>query len=274
MSCLSTRKTAYVSMIGAVLALAGMAHAAAGQGTAIVRVESRMPHANVKFSFIGAVEGTVSPGESLESSGLDAGRHSASQPAPSPWLTLVDVTCDDQQSASPSTGSAAMRTANFHIDDGETVTCTFVYDGFEQFIIPDDLPEGAGQVTHPKPGIWGVTNNPGSIQCDGIMSREIRGEDYNRGQLTVLGDGERLFGDAFDTDREDVMVYRVPQIPGRYTGWVEDTYEGYTVLLHVVLQLVNDEWIVGYMFGELSIESLFCRLYRPFEIRYEEPPPG
>ncbi|MDH3223982.1 MAG: hypothetical protein OEO23_09715 [Gemmatimonadota bacterium] len=259
------------SLVLATLAALGASDSVAGQGTAIVRVESRMSHPDVRFSFFGDVTGTVSPGESLEASGLASGRHSSSQPAPSPWLTLVEIVCDDQQSATPSTGSVGMRAANFNIDGNETVTCTFVYDGFEAFVIPDDLPRGAGEVALPKPGIWGVTNGPGSMECPGLFSRELGGADYNRGEITVLGDGERIFSDAFDDDREDVMVYRVPQIPGRYTGWVEDTYEGYTVIVHAVYQLITDEWIVGYMAGDMSVESVFCRLYRTFEIRYEEP---
>jgi len=273
MSRPNTRTIRYATMFAAVLVSAAAADSAVGQGTAIVRVESRMSHPDVRFSFFGTVEGTVSPGETLQESGLASGRYSASQPAPSPWLTLVDVTCDDQQSASPSTGSVVMRAANFHIDAGETVTCTFVYDGFEQFIIPDDLPDGAGLVVHPKPGVWGVINRRGSMQCPGLISRDLgEDRDRNHGELSVLGDGERLFARAFDDDREDVLVYRVPEIPGRYTGWVEDTYEGYTVMIHVVYQLITDEWIVGYMTGDMSVESVFCRLYRPFEIHYEGPP--
>ncbi|MGI9626248.1 MAG: hypothetical protein ACR2QM_05375 [Longimicrobiales bacterium] len=270
----STRIARYGTLLMAALAALVMVDEVAGQGTAVIKVESRMPHPDVRFSFFGEVQGTVSPGESLEASGLASGRYSIAQPAPSPWLTLVEVTCDDPQSATPSTGSIGMRAANFHIDGGETVTCTFVYDGFEEFIIPDDLPAGAGEMTHPKPGIWGVTNWTGSMQCPGLMSREISGDDYNRGQVTVLDDGERIFGEAFRDDSEDVMMYRVPQMPGRYTGWVEDTYEDQTVLLHGVYQLISDEKFVGYMVGEMAMEGLFCRLYRPFEINYEEPPPN
>lgn len=271
----ATLDTWYRGLLLTALAVVATGDPAAAQGTAVVRVESRMDHPNVRFSFFGAMQGTLGLGEDLQESGLAAGRHSVSQPAPSPWLTLVDITCDDQQSAIPSTGSVAMRAANFHIDGGETVTCTFVYDGFEQFMIPEGgLPDGPGEVTHPKPGIWEVTNFTGSMDCPGLFSRELRGADHNRGELTVLGDGERIFTDAFDEDREDAMVYRVPQIPGRYAGWVEDTYEGYTVMIHGVYQVITDEWIVGYMTGDMAVESVFCRLYRPFEMRYQEPPPN
>lgn len=261
------------SLCLAALVLASVAQPAAGQGTAVVRVESRMSHPDVRFSFFGAAEGTLTPGEQLQASGLAPGRYTIGQPAPSPWLTLVAVDCDDQQSATPSTGSVGMRAANFHIDGGETVTCTFVYDGFEQFLIPEEgLPSGAGEITHPKPGIWEVTNWRGSMQCPGLVSRDLTGEDRNRGELFVRGDGQRLFGEAFEDDSEDVLVYRVPEIPGRYSGWVVDTFEGYTVTLHAVYQLLSDEWIVGYMAGDMAVESVFCRLYRPFEIRYREPP--
>ncbi len=244
--------------------------AVAQSGTAIVRVESRMDHPDVQLSFFGDFQGTIGIGETLQESGLAAGAHSIGQPAPSPWLTLVDVSCDDQPSAVPSTGSVAMRAANFHIEDGETVTCTFVYDTFERFMLPDELPAGFGQPFIAREGIWGVRNLGGSIECPGLMNRALSGDDYNRGTLTVHEAGARLFGEAHDDDAQDMMMFRVPTIPGRYDGWAAETHEGQDVLVHFVVQFITPEWMVGYGAGDMRAEGVHCRLYRPFEMGWEE----
>lgn len=262
---------------GAAMALLAMlgtsGEAAAESGTAIIQVESRFDHPAVQISFFGAFQGTIGLGGTLRESDLAPGTHSIGQLAPSPWLTLIDVTCDDQESAVPSTGSVAMRAANFHIDDGETVTCTFVYDAFERFMLPDDLPVGFGGPFIPEEGIWGVKNLGGSMQCPGLMSRALKGDDYNRGTLTVHEAGARLFGEAHDKDAQDMMMFRVPTIPGRYTGWAVEPHEGQDVLVHFAVQFVTKEWMVGYSTGDMRAQGMHCRLYRPFEMRWEKPLP-
>lgn len=254
------------------LAMLGTSGEAAAQsGTAIVQVESKFDHPDVQISFFGAFQGTIGLGETLQESDLAPGTHSISQPVPSPWLTLVDVTCDDQQSAVPSTGSVAMRAANFHIEDSETVTCTFVYDAFERFMLPDELPAGFGEAFLPREGIWGVTNLGGSMQCPGLMNRDLSGDDYNQGTLTVLEGGARLFGEAHDDDAQDMMMFRVPTIPGRYNGWAVEPHEGQNVLVHFAVQFITEEWMVGYSAGDMRAKGVHCRLYRPFEMRWEKP---
>lgn len=247
--------------------------ATAESGTAVVQFESRFDHPGVEVSFFGAFQGTLSPGETLRQSDLAPGTHSIGQLAPSPWLTLVEISCDDQASPVPSTGSVAMRAANFHIDDGETVTCTFVYDAFERFMLPDDLPTGYGGPFIPDEGIWGVKNLDGSMQCPGLMNKKIKGDDYNRGTLTVHEAGARLFGKAHDKDAQDMMMFRVPTVPGRYNGWAVETHEGQEVLVHFAVQFITPEWMVGYGTGDMRVEGLHCRLYRPFEMKWEKPLP-
>lgn len=256
------------------LAMLGTSGEAAAQsGTAIVQVESRFDHPGVQISFFGAFQGTIGLGETLRQSNLAPGTHSIGQPAPSPWLTLVEVTCDDQQSAVPSTGSVAMRAANFHIEEDETVTCTFVYDAFERFMLPDELPAGFGEAFLPREGIWGVTNLGGSIQCPGLMNRALTGDDYNQGTLTVHEAGARLFGEAHDDDAQDMMMFRVPTIPGRYNGWAVERHEGQNVVVYFAVQFITEELMVGYGAGDMRAEGVHCRLYRPFEMRWEEPLP-
>lgn len=246
---------------------------AADGGTAIIKVESRFDHPDVQISFFGDFQGTVGIGETLRQSELASGTHSIGQLAPSPWLTLVEINCDDRDSAVPSTSSVAMRAANFHIDGSETVTCTFVYDAFERFILPDKLPAGFGAPFIPDEGIWGVKNLDGSMQCPGLMNKKIKGDDYNRGTLTVHEGGARLFGKAHDKDAQDMMMFRVPDIPGRYNGWAAETHEGQEVLVHFVVQFITKQWMVGYGSGDMRAQGLHCRLYRPFEMKWEKPLP-
>lgn len=263
-----TRGTA-AAMALLVMFVAG-GKAAAQSGTAIVQVESKFDHPGVQISFFGAFQGTTGLGGKIQQSDLAPGTHSIGQPAPSPWLTLVDVTCDDQQSAVPSTGSVAMRAANFHIESGETVTCTFVYDAFERFMLPADLPAGFGESFLPREGIWGVKNLGGSIQCPGLMNRSLTGDDYNQGTLTVHEAGARLFGEAHDPDAQDMMMFRVPTIPGRFNGWAVEPHEGQNVLVHFAVQFITEEWMVGYAAGDMRTKEIHCRLYRPFEMRWEK----
>ena len=54
----------------ATMALAGPVDA---QGTAVVRVETRMDHPDVRFSFWGATEGTISPGGAASGHGTGPG---------------------------------------------------------------------------------------------------------------------------------------------------------------------------------------------------------
>ena len=269
----NTRTYGIVAALAVLSILGTIGEAAAQSGTAIVQVESKFDHPDVQISFFGAFQGTVGLGGTLRQADLVPGAHSIGQPAISPWLTLVAVTCDDQQSAVASTGSVAMRAANFHIEEGETVTCTFVYDAFERFMLPDELPPGFGDAFIPLEGIWGVTNLGGSIQCPGLMSRDLTGDDYNQGTLTVHEAGARLFGEAHDDDAQDMMMFRVPTVPGRYNGWAVERHEGQNVLVYFAVQFITEELMVGYGAGDMRAEGVHCRLYRPFEMRWEDPLP-
>jgi hypothetical protein len=37
-----------------------------------------------------------------------------------------------------------------------------------------------------------------------------------------------------------------------------------------VIQFLTAEWMVGYAAGDMRAEGIHCRLYRPFEMRWEE----
>jgi len=99
---------------------------ASGPGSIIIRVETMPADMAAPFTFSGQPRGSLSGEETLVLSNLDAGSYSSSQADPGPDFIVTAVSCDDGESATPSQGSAASRTAVFNLDPGEIVTCTFI----------------------------------------------------------------------------------------------------------------------------------------------------
>jgi photosystem II stability/assembly factor-like uncharacterized protein len=53
------------------------------------------------------------------------GTYAVTEGDPAPAFELMDITCDDVGSTTPSTGDAGTRTATFNLDPGESVACRF-----------------------------------------------------------------------------------------------------------------------------------------------------
>ncbi len=73
------------------------------------------------FSFTGTPTGSISTNGGTISQEVSAGQYVSTETAKAGW-DLTGVTCDDGDS----TGSVGNANATFHVDPGETVTCTFV----------------------------------------------------------------------------------------------------------------------------------------------------
>jgi uncharacterized repeat protein (TIGR01451 family) len=72
------------------------------------------------FAFTGDVAGSIGNGQTLTVSNVAPGTYTSTEAAKAGW-TLTGLVCDDANS----TGDLATRTATFHAEAGETVTCTF-----------------------------------------------------------------------------------------------------------------------------------------------------
>ena len=72
------------------------------------------------FEFTGAAAGTIADGEQIVVSDLQPGTYYAREIVPAGW-TLTDIDCDDANSV----GNLPDFEAEFHLEAGETVKCTF-----------------------------------------------------------------------------------------------------------------------------------------------------
>jgi len=98
------------------------------RGSVIVRERTQPLGAAGSFTYTGNVIGTISDGGLITVSNLSAigaPTYTATQADPTPGFDLTAVSCNDASSAHPSSGSTLTRSAQFRLDPGETVTCTF-----------------------------------------------------------------------------------------------------------------------------------------------------
>ncbi len=79
---------------------------------------------DVLFTFTGDVAGDIADGGQLVVNNLPPGTYTSTE-ASQAGFELSGIVCDDGNSATPSSGDLATRTATFNLDPGETVTCTF-----------------------------------------------------------------------------------------------------------------------------------------------------
>lgn len=73
------------------------------------------------FDFTGDAAGNLSDGEQIVVGNLAPGNYSSTEAVPTGWA-LTDIVCNDTNSS----GDLGTATANFVLDEGETVTCVFV----------------------------------------------------------------------------------------------------------------------------------------------------
>lgn len=79
------------------------------------------------FVFTGIPDGVAAAGESLEATDLQPATYTSRALDTAPQFTLVDISCDDQNSRTPSVGDVQARTVTFEIDPDESVNCVFTY---------------------------------------------------------------------------------------------------------------------------------------------------
>jgi hypothetical protein len=90
-------------------------------GTIVVEKQTDPDGAPGSYTFSGDATGVISDDGQIIVSGLSPGSYTSTENDPDPFFELSDISCDDANS----TANVATRTANFQVEAGEVVTCTF-----------------------------------------------------------------------------------------------------------------------------------------------------
>lgn len=262
-------------------------------GTAIVKVETLPPGAPGSFVFTGLPGGTTSAGGILEKSDLKPGTYTSVGLGMVSDLVLVSITCNDGDSATPSLGSAATRTATFKIDQGETVTCVFLYRGNrlgkedssdtgdpgdpedpgdpDSPAEPGDPGEPQGCVKMvPKAGRWNVSNQMGRMVCGTLINMPLK-PSRESGTLEIRDCGWTVIGSGMSQGTAPVTMRAVDRTSGRYTGSVGGAQDGIPMTIDFTWQLKSNELIVGNLKSQVTQQGMTCNMTRPFELKYSGP---
>ncbi|MCH8899211.1 MAG: prepilin-type N-terminal cleavage/methylation domain-containing protein [Acidobacteria bacterium] len=107
-------------------------------GTIIVEKQT-VPNADpTPFRFTGVATGSIADGGQIEVVNLDPGAYTATEIVPEGWY-LTGISCDDTNSI----GNLGTNSADFNVEVGETVTCTFNNSKFGTIIVEKQtLPDG------------------------------------------------------------------------------------------------------------------------------------
>jgi hypothetical protein len=275
------------------------------RGTLVVANQVSPEGTEGNFLYTGVPSGTVSANGTLVAANLTPGTYTTTESDPEPDFEVTDVSCDDDGSASTSSGDASTRTAVFNLDPGETVRCLFtntlvehedeptaaggvVGEGntgseaegpsginpfdepdpaMDRFPLPEDLTSDAGTYSVPKAGPWSVVNYAGRMTCD-AFTLDIPASPPESGILEVLDGGQTLIGSGLQEDEASITMNAHPEITGRYTGAFEGREQGVPVTINYFWQVVTDEHIVGFLTASVTSEGVSCEVYRSFELTY------
>ena len=248
----------------------------AQRGIAEVRVITDPPGAEGTFDTSG-VPGTYSSeprradplghGESFAEPDLTPGTYTTTLHDPAPGFDVVDVSCDDGDSATPSAGDAGSRTAVINLDRGEHVTCTFTV--AQRGTPPEPGPNASGRgVLVPIEGRWRAESGKGSISCRDF-SRDIPPSPSEFGRITVRRGGDRLvmrriLGDGSNTIRVD----RKEAASTRFVGTRRLRLEGIRARFDFTFDVLGPERIEGRMVAETRVRGQRCEIRRSVVLTY------
>lgn len=140
---------------------------------------------------------------------------------------------------------------------------------FDKFPVPDPLPASAGTFAVPKAGPWDAMNFLGEMVCTGIVNLNIPLEPVrDSGTLDIRNGGQTIFGDGLGSDTEDITMQSIPGLTGRFAGTVSGSPGGVPMSIDYYWQLVDDEWIIGYLTSHVDTQGLTCNMFRTYELRY------
>ena len=267
----------------AALSFHGVA-AAQQTGEAIVEVEAPAAYGAGSFAFEGTPAGTAAGGGSVAAATLASGRHESRLVVSPPDLQLVDISCDDVLSTTPSTGDTASGIAAFNIDAGETVSCVFVFSA----VISQSGSSGTGEpgsggpgsgggdvdcdatAIAPVQGPWSVSNHTGRMVCNGpagSMDMPLKASTED-GTIKVTNCGWTIVGTGMADDTAPLEMHAVDRDSGRYLGEVGGSQDGIPMTIKFDWALRSETWIEGSLSSTVSQQGMTCTMSRSFELRY------
>jgi len=165
-------------------------------GTIIVEKQTDPNAAPDSFTFSGDASGSIKDDEQIVVGGLSPGAYTSQETVPPTWV-LTNITCDDDNS----TVSLPDSRANFQLEAGETVTCTFYN---RQLLDFGDAPESYATL----------------LAGDGARHAIVAGFSLGAlidaepdGQPSAAGDGDDLNPLGWPDDEDGVTV-PAPLVPG------------------------------------------------------------
>ena len=213
----------------------------------------------------GVLELRLGQPDKLSATGLASGTYTSTITAVGPVIAgqpyaLQWISCDDTDSAAPSTGNVGANTATFNIEAGEKVTCRFHLKAVE----PEE-PEPPGlSCICPLEGSWSVSNLPGTMVCTGTAGFTLPlAASTQTGTLGVYNGCQSLQITNFDDDYADVPMQRVPGECG-YKG----VAEGVPMENRFNLDVQNEEFLIGSLRMEIVQQGTTCIMTRDFEVRF------
>lgn len=168
---------------------------------------------------------------------------------------LTDIRCNDRQSQRPSTGNVATRRATFGIENGETVTCTFVLS-----IGPSCL--------CPKEGRWNVKNHTGQMACTGAFSLTTPLKaSTTRGTIKAQDECSTLIAEGMTDDEATITFRRTPECD--YKGSVGGQQGPIPMTINFTLEVENDERMTGKLTSTVSQQGATCNMNRTYEMDFQ-----
>ncbi|MEZ5465440.1 MAG: hypothetical protein R3F22_09525 [Lysobacteraceae bacterium] len=239
------------------------ARAADADGQVIVRVETVPATGNRTLVFDGEPSGSLTldnDGRGSLVMGVAVGSHESTlaridQRLLDAGYRLVNIQCNDVASASRSDGDLQNRRANFAVDPGETVTCTFQL-GIDMACIC------------PKEGRWRVNNHVGSMICSGAFSMNVPlPADRDTGKLTVNSDCSTVHGDSLGDDEADIDMQLQPDCS--WKGSVGGERDGIPMTIHFRWNAESETRITGDLYSNVSQQGMTCNMKRTYELDFE-----
>jgi hypothetical protein len=283
-------KAATAGLIATLFSQAGVA------GTASIAVEVDDAEA-ATFSFAGVVSGTIAAGANLSKAGLGEGAYTAWDTGTTPGFQLVEISCDDDNSA----GYLSTQTARFIIDGDESVACTFRYRRAEindssSPMYPEPAPAAPDNATTPEPadspeaplpdpdedipvetsctapdmvpraGVWMVSNLPGTMSCSGMAMPLAPSQEPGRLELRECG--WTVLGSGFSDDTADLTMRATDSSGKHYTGTIGGVQDGIPMNIDFTWTLESDSHITGSLYSQVSQQGMTCTMSRPFEMTF------
>ena len=178
--------------------------------------------------------------------------------------SLTEISCDDGESAEPSTGDVPGHKATFQIEAGETVTCVFEFSLEE---LGEQAYQGEPACVCPKEGPWKVANHTGEMDCTGSFSinRPLK-SSRSSGTFEIRDDCETIIASGLSDDEATIEMHRVPGCG--YKGSVGGSQDGIPMIIEFTWEVHSSERITGDLQSTFSKSGMTCKMSRDYELQF------